>query len=73
MSARASSLLRHDGVVLAVTALLWALELFDTLFLGQRLTALGIRPRSLERLRGVLFAPPLQLRSLTRWRTQSPF
>ncbi len=58
MSARASSLLRHDGVVLAVTALLWALELFDTLFLGQRLTALGIRPRSLERLRGVLFVPP---------------
>ncbi|CAN5874772.1 rhomboid family intramembrane serine protease [soil metagenome] len=46
-------------MVLAVAVLLWGLELFDTLFLGQRLNALGIRPRSLEGLRGVLLAPLL--------------
>ena len=54
-----SHLARRFGVLFATAALLWSLELFDTLFLGQRLNALGVRPRSLDGLRGVLFAPLL--------------
>ncbi len=46
-------------VLLVAAASLWSLELFDTLFLNQRLNGLGIRPRSWDGLRGVLFAPLL--------------
>lgn len=54
-----SNLSRRFAFLLLIVALLWGLELFDTLFLGQRLNLLGIRPRSLDGLRGVLFAPLL--------------
>lgn len=54
-----SNLSRRFAFLLLIVALLWGLELFDSLFLGQRLNLLGIRPRSLDGLRGVLFAPLL--------------
>ncbi len=45
--------------ILAFVAVLWLLELIDILFFRQGLNSLGIRPRSLEGLRGILFAPLL--------------
>jgi membrane associated rhomboid family serine protease len=40
-------------------ALIWGLELVDQLLLGRRLDRLGIRPRTIAGLRGILFAPLL--------------
>lgn len=40
-------------------ALLWLLELIDSLILGQHLNRLGIVPRTANGLRGILFAPLL--------------
>lgn len=45
--------------LLAIVGFLWLLELTDIIFFGQRLDLLGIRPRHIEGLRGVLFAPLL--------------
>jgi len=42
------------GCILAV---LWALELFDTVVLRGALNQLGIRPRTLSGLMGIVFAP----------------
>lgn len=44
------------GTVVSVTALMWGIELVD-LVLGGRLDALGVRPRSVAGLWGILFAP----------------
>lgn len=38
-------------------AIIWAVELIDSLFLGGALDLYGIRPRSFIGLRGILFAP----------------
>ena len=46
-------------VLFGFVALLWGLELFDQLVFAGRLDGLGIRPRSLLGLRGVLLAPLL--------------
>ena len=40
-------------------AFLWVLEFIDLVIFGQRLDYWGIRPRSLEGLRGIVFAPVL--------------
>ncbi|MEM8544388.1 MAG: rhomboid family intramembrane serine protease [Cyanobacteria bacterium P01_H01_bin.119] len=45
--------------LLGFVALLWALELLDTLLLGGALNRYGIRPRTLKGLRGVVLAPLL--------------
>lgn len=50
--------LRAAIVIGAFVALLWALEALDTV-LGNRLDAEGIRPRSLDGLWGVVWAPLL--------------
>jgi len=42
-----------------IVGFLWLLEFIDIIFFGQRLDLLGIRPRSIEGLWGVLFAPLL--------------
>ncbi len=44
------------GVVTAILALLWGLEILDTTMNG-RLDAYGIRPRSISGLEGIAFAP----------------
>ena len=49
--------LRQAAILAGVVALLWLLELVDLLIFRGRLDALGIRPRSLDGLRGILFAP----------------
>ena len=49
--------LRQTAILAGVVALLWLLELVDLLIFRGRLDALGIRPRSLDGLRGILFAP----------------
>ena len=60
MSAPASSQpdTRKAGLILvaAMAALMWVLEIVDTVLNG-RLDALGIEPREVESLPGVLFAP----------------
>lgn len=45
-------------VIAAFVAFLWALELVDTL-LSNRLDGLGVEPRSLDGLWGIVFAPVL--------------
>lgn len=45
--------------LLFIVGALWLLELIDILFFGQRLNLLGIRPREIEGLWGILFAPLL--------------
>ncbi|MCA9837248.1 MAG: rhomboid family intramembrane serine protease [Trueperaceae bacterium] len=52
-------LLKQLRYLLIFVALLWGLELIDTLFFQQRLNLLGIRPRSIDGLKGILFAPLL--------------
>jgi membrane associated rhomboid family serine protease len=49
--------LRQAAILAGVVALLWLLELVDLLIFRGRLDALGIQPRSLDGLRGILFAP----------------
>jgi membrane associated rhomboid family serine protease len=46
-------------ILLSFVALLWVLELIDTLFLNQYLNRFGIIPRTTTGLRGILFAPLL--------------
>lgn len=46
-------------ILLSFVALLWVLELIDTLFLNQDLNRFGIIPRTTTGLRGILFAPLL--------------
>ena len=49
----------RDRIVLVVrwTALLWVLEVVDSIVLGQRLNQFGIRPRELSGLWGIVFSP----------------
>ena len=54
-------LLRQAAILGAIVALLWLLELVDLLIFRGRLDALGIRPRTIVGLRGILFAPFLHL------------
>lgn len=51
--------LRHLRYLLIMVMVLWALELIDSLFFKQNLNLLGIRPRSISGLQGILFAPLL--------------
>lgn len=48
-------------ITVLITSVLaaWIVELVDTFFLGQRLNALGIRPRQVTGLWGILFMPLL--------------
>lgn len=50
-------LLRQAAILGGIVALLWLLELLDLLIFRGRLAALGIRPRTLAGLRGIVFAP----------------
>ncbi len=45
------------ALLLGIVGLMWLLEIVDTLFLGQRLNSLGIRPRDMASLPSVLLAP----------------
>jgi membrane associated rhomboid family serine protease len=45
--------------IAAMLAVLWVLELIDTLLLGQALNQFGVAPRSVIGLRGIAFAPLL--------------
>ena len=47
----------HLKLVLAIVAVMWLLEIIDTLFLGQSLNRLGIRPRTAAGLLGIVLAP----------------
>ncbi|MEL6470295.1 MAG: rhomboid family intramembrane serine protease [Cyanobacteria bacterium J06623_4] len=48
---------RQIKTLLSVVALLWAIEIIDQIFFRGALNRLGIRPRSLSGLWGILFAP----------------
>ena len=50
---------RSFRTLLTLLGVLWALELVDALFLGQQLNSLGIVPRTLPGLKGIVFAPLL--------------
>lgn len=45
------------GILLWLVGLLWVLELLDLFFLGGSLDRFGIRPRDVDGLSGILFAP----------------
>ena len=47
----------HLKLVLGIVAVMWLLEIADTLFLGQSLNRLGIRPRTAAGLLGIVLAP----------------
>lgn len=47
----------HLKVVLVLVAVMWLLEIIDTLVLGQFLNSFGIRPRSSIGLLGIVLAP----------------
>jgi membrane associated rhomboid family serine protease len=50
--------LRRQMMILGgIVAILWIIELFDVILFDGSLDKLGIRPRSLQGLRGILFAP----------------
>lgn len=49
----------HLKAVLVILAVLWTIELVDTVLLGQWLNRYGIVPRASEGLRGIAFAPLL--------------
>ncbi len=50
--------LRNQAIILgAFVALIWFLELVDWLILDGSLDALGVRPRSLDGLKGIIFMP----------------
>ena len=49
----------HLKLVLGIVAVMWLLEIADTLFLGQSLNRLGIRPRTAAGLLGIVLAPLL--------------
>ena len=50
-------LLRQIAILVGIVALLWLLEAVDLLIFRGRLDALGVRPRTVAGLRGILFAP----------------
>lgn len=50
----------HGWIIVAAVALLWGLEIVDTV-LGNPLDAFGIRPREVDGLFGILFAPFLHV------------
>ncbi len=50
---------KNIQVLLLMLAFVWALELIDILLFKQGLNRYGIYPRSIEGLRGILFAPLL--------------
>ena len=49
--------LRQAAILGGIVALLWLLEAIDLLIFRGRLDALGIRPRTMAGLRGIVFAP----------------
>ena len=49
--------LRQAAILVGIVALLWLLEAIDLLIFRGRLDALGIRPRTVAGLRGIVFAP----------------
>jgi membrane associated rhomboid family serine protease len=49
--------LRQAAILGGIVALLWLLEAIDLLIFRGRLDALGIRPRTVAGLRGIVFAP----------------
>ena len=49
--------LRQVAILAGIIALLWLLEAIDLLIFRGRLDALGVRPRTLTGLRGIVFAP----------------
>lgn len=49
------------AVVVAIVALMWAVEIVDGAILGSRLQNGGIRPRSVDGLDGILWSPLLHL------------
>ena len=49
--------LRQAAILVGIVALLWLLEAIDLLIFRGRLDALGIRPRTMAGLRGIVFAP----------------
>ena len=50
--------LRTQATILGgILALMWLIEITDTLLLGGSLDSFGVRPRSIEGLRGILFGP----------------
>jgi membrane associated rhomboid family serine protease len=53
--------LRQVAILVGIVALLWLLEAVDQLIFRGRLDALGIRPRTMSGLRGIVFAPFLHL------------
>jgi membrane associated rhomboid family serine protease len=59
LAGRGRELLRNAGVVLLLTAVLWILEAADQVLLDGALDEYGVRPRSVEGLRGLILAPLL--------------
>ena len=49
----------HVRLVLTILAVMWFLEVLDTVLLGQSLNYFGIRPRTTLGLVGIVFAPLL--------------
>lgn len=49
----------HAQILVGFIAVLWILELADTLILRGKLNQYGIRPRTVDGLRGIFFAPLL--------------
>lgn len=49
----------HAKILGSFIALMWAVEIVDHVLLRDRLTGLGIRPRTQVGLRGIVFAPVL--------------
>jgi membrane associated rhomboid family serine protease len=59
MSRALSAFQVHARILLAAVGLAWALEIVDETLLGRSLDSLGIRPRDLTWLWGILLAPLL--------------
>lgn len=57
--AAAEPVAKSVQALLIGVAVLWLIEIIDILFLNQGLNNYGIKPRSLEGLRGIIFAPLL--------------
>ena len=57
--AAAEPVAKSIQTLLIAVGVLWVIELVDILFLNQGLNRYGIRPRNIEGLRGILFAPLL--------------
>jgi membrane associated rhomboid family serine protease len=55
------TVIKHIKLIGGIVALLWALELLDTVLLGQRLNQFGIVPRNSDGLLGIVFAPLLHV------------